>query len=89
MQLLIENAVKHNITSTKKPLIIEVTVENNHIIVKNNLQKKSSIENSTGIGLMNIAHRYKLFTDEQMTIIQTNEEFIVSLPLLNENSTLQ
>lgn len=82
LQLLIENAVKHNIISNKKPLTITITSEDQMLIVQNNLQKKSSIENSTKIGLHNIINRYTLICSEKVDICQTESHFTVKLPLI-------
>jgi len=88
LQLLIENAVKHNVISNRKPLMITIKSKNSSLIVENNLQKKSSIENSTKIGLQNIINRYQLITSESVDIQQTETHFTVKLPLLKENSYL-
>jgi len=88
LQLLIENAVKHNIISNRKPLLISIKSINSSLIVENNLQKKSSIENSTKIGLQNIITRYQLISSETVEIQQTETHFTVKLPLLKENSYL-
>ena len=64
LQLLIENAIKHNIVSYKKPLNIDIFSDDNFIIVKNNLQKKKqSKQNNTRVGLKNIQKRYQLMTN--------------------------
>ncbi|MCF8296762.1 MAG: histidine kinase [Saprospiraceae bacterium] len=84
MQLLIENAVKHNVISSKKPLTIEISIDDkDYVVVKNNLQKKSSTKDSTNVGLKNIKNRFRYFTQKQVNIIKNNEFFIVELPLLN------
>lgn len=88
LQLLVENAIKHNIISNRKTLFISITAEDDLLIVSNNLQKKTSVENSTHIGLQNIVNRYKYLSDQQVKITQTPYDFIVELPLLNENSKL-
>lgn len=85
LQLLVENAVKHNIASPKKPLTITIENINSTLIIRNNLQQKSSVENSTQIGLQNIIKRYELLTTQQVEIAQTETEFIVKLPLITEN----
>lgn len=87
LQMLIENAIKHNITSKLKPLHIEITVdEQNNLVVYNNLQPKLPDGESTNIGLKNIAQRYDLITGRQIDIIKTTDSFSVALPLIpNEN----
>ena len=85
LQLLIENAIKHNIISTKNPLTISIVVEEeNHLIrVTNNLQKKSTVLYSTKVGLENITERYRLLSSEKLVNIETSEtHFSVSIPLL-------
>ncbi|MFK8007387.1 MAG: sensor histidine kinase [Saprospiraceae bacterium] len=85
LQLLIENAIKHNIISTKKPLTITIDIdEQNHLIrVTNNLQKKSKVLHSTKVGLENIIERYRLLSDHKSVKIETTENyFTVSIPLL-------
>jgi LytS/YehU family sensor histidine kinase len=83
LQLLIENAIKHNIISTQKPLFIELSVNpQGHLVVKNNLQKKQQSMPSTGTGLQNIRNRYRFFSDEAVEVITTARHFIVTLPLL-------
>lgn len=88
LQLLIENAIKHNVISAKKPLAITIKNIDTSLIVENNLQKKSSIENSTKIGLQNIIKRYQLICSEKVEIEQTDTHFSVKLPLIKENAYL-
>ena len=59
LQITFENAIKHNIITSSKPLHIEVYLENENLVVKNNLQKKSTVGTSTKMGLLNIKNRYK------------------------------
>jgi len=82
LQLLVENALKHNIVSSESPLNIKVTTDEGQLIVRNNLQKKLQVEKSTGIGLMNIRNRYKLLTEKIVQVTETPQYFIVSLPLI-------
>jgi two-component system, LytTR family, sensor kinase len=82
LQLLFENAIKHNVISTEKPLKIEVFAENGHLVVRNNLQKKNQVMESTGVGLQNIKDRYRLVSDRAVEVIVTPQSFIVALPLL-------
>ncbi|MFM7358937.1 MAG: sensor histidine kinase [Sediminibacterium sp.] len=82
LQLLVENALKHNIVSKECPLHIDILAENNELIVRNNLQKKQLIEKSTGIGLKNIRNRYSLLTDRLITVTETPQFFTVALPLI-------
>lgn len=83
LQLLLENAIKHNIASSEKPLHIMIEQIQNCLIVRNRLQPKLTKEASQkGIGLSNIQKRYALLSDQKPTITQTEKEFIVELPLL-------
>ncbi len=86
LQLLIENAVKHNIVSKNKPLDIDVFVDNHgeYIHVKNNLQKKIQSVQSTGMGLKNIRDRFTYFTDKLMECHETKDSFEVKIPLLRK-----
>lgn len=83
LQILIENAVKHNIVSWEKPLQIEIYNEDDFIIVKNNLQPKASTL-SFGIGLNNIKKRYDLLNNKNIEIKQDENFFIVKLPLITK-----
>lgn len=83
LQMLIENAIKHNIISTECPLCIEVFVENAHLVVRNNLQRKNQVMDSTGIGLQNIRDRYRILTQLPVEVITSAQYFTVALPLLS------
>jgi sensor histidine kinase YesM len=84
LQLLLENAIKHNTISEKLPLYIDIYIENSFLIIKNNYQPKigTSAQKRNGIGLDNIKSRYKLFTDIKCQIQKTDNMFLVKLPLL-------
>lgn len=82
LQLLMENAIKHNIVSSDKPLQIHVFSDNGSLVVDNNLQMKKQISESTGIGLDNIRNRYKLLGDKQVKVTETDTNFTVSIPLI-------
>ncbi|MCB0642216.1 MAG: histidine kinase [Phaeodactylibacter sp.] len=82
LQMLFENAIKHNIISTADPLKIEVFLEEERLIVRNNLQPKHQETASTKLGLENIRSRYQFFTQEEVDVIVTQRYFIVALPLL-------
>jgi len=82
LQMLIENAIKHNEVSTAFPLTIEIKIANTKIEIKNNLQLRSSPEISCKTGLKNIKERYKFFSEEQVEIEETKNFFTVRLPLL-------
>ncbi|WP_229206953.1 sensor histidine kinase [Dyadobacter crusticola] len=83
LQLLLENAIKHNIASTENPLRIDIYLENDFLVVKNNLQLKSRItEESTGIGLSNISKRYELLMQQPVSVQNEAGYFVVKLPLV-------
>lgn len=84
LQMLIENAIKHNMVSKSHPLNIDVYVEKeSSIVVKNNLQIKNSLEKSTKTGLANIRKRYELLGNRKIDIITTAKNFMVAVPLIN------
>jgi len=83
LQMLIENAIKHNIASKKSPLTILLEKHDDYISVTNTLQKKEIEEESTKIGLKNIVSRYKLLSDKPVKIEETESRFIVKLPILH------
>ncbi len=82
LQLLLENAIKHNIVSRSKPLHVNIKSENNSIVVENKIQLKTSQLPSTKMGLKNIEQRYQLISDKSPVIKNDGETFYVSLPLL-------
>lgn len=82
LQLLIENAIKHNVVSKTKPLIVDIEIQDNRLVVSNKIQKKSTKTPSTKIGLKNIEKRYRLISDQLPKIQNDGQAFIVSLPLL-------
>jgi sensor histidine kinase YesM len=85
LQLLLENAIKHNVVSRAKPLEVNVNVANDFIVVTNKIQKKSSQLPSTKTGLKNIEKRYALISDRSVEIVNDGSQFSVALPLLNDN----
>ncbi|QRR04201.1 histidine kinase [Dyadobacter sandarakinus] len=83
LQLLLENAIKHNIASSEQPLCIEISAEDGCLMVRNNLQMKTSQPNeSAGIGLSNIRKRYELLSDKAIEIGNNDGYFTVRLPVL-------
>lgn len=84
MQMLLENAIKHNTIAEEEPLTIQIYIEGeSYIVVKNNLQKKRiPLEASSGMGLANIKSRYEFLSQDAVEITETADEFIVKLPLL-------
>lgn len=82
LQILMENAIKHNIVSSDRPLHIHVFTNNGNLVLSNNLQVKNQINESTGIGLDNIRNRYKLLGDKELKVTESESSFIVSIPLI-------
>lgn len=82
LQLLLENAIKHNIISKAKPLAIAVVVNDDKLIVENKIQPKSTQLPSTKLGLANIQKRYALISDTSIEIHNDGNRFRVSLPLI-------
>ena len=84
LQMLVENAIKHNIISEKMPLKISITNNNNFIIVKNNLQLKESMNESTKIGLKNLILRYEHVSEIVPRFYILANEYIAEIPLLKD-----
>lgn len=82
LQMLFENVIKHNIISAEKPLKIETFYENEHIVVRNNLQRKNQTMDSTGVGLDNIRERYQFLTQKEVGVIVSKEYFTVLIPVI-------
>jgi sensor histidine kinase YesM len=82
LQLLLENAIKHNVISKAKPLMIRVEANKKEIVISNKIQIKSTQLPSTKLGLKNIDHRYKLISKRLPNIQNSGTDFVVSLPLL-------
>lgn len=83
LQLLIENAVKHNTISIEEPLIIDLFMDSdNYLVVKNNLQARVQRMPSTGVGLKNIINRYKLLTTAIPEFQILNDRYIARIPLI-------
>jgi sensor histidine kinase YesM len=82
LQIVMENAIKHNIVSSDKPLKVHVYAENGNLLVRNNLQKKYQAIESTGIGLENIRNRCKILGNEEVKVTVSQTSFTVSIPLI-------
>lgn len=85
LQLLMENAIKHNSATRDRPLKISISdSEAGYIVMKNNIQEKKILEKSLKLGLLNIINRYKLLTEKQVSIASDKGHFTVKLPLLSK-----
>lgn len=83
LQILVENALKHNSVSENNPLKINIYKEDAFIVVSNNIQRKNSLDNSYGTGLTNLKNRIKLITGREAVVDQENNKFIVKTPIIN------
>jgi two-component system, LytTR family, sensor kinase len=81
LQILVENAIKHNKATRESPLIISIYLERGYIVVRNNLQKMSVQMSSTRVGLRNLAERTNLTVHKALVVEETNSDFIVKIPL--------
>ncbi|MBX2966174.1 MAG: histidine kinase [Cyclobacteriaceae bacterium] len=89
LQMLIENAIKHNVISTDMPLTIRIYAEKEYVIIENNLQKKKVLtEESVGIGLSNIKSRYEFLTGKETKVEEMDEVFRVKLPVIEHIDSL-
>lgn len=83
IQTLVENAVKHNEVSKRKPLTLIIeTTENGSLFVQNSIQAKITEEEGTGIGLTNLSKQFQLLLGKEITISKENNEFKVEIPLI-------
>jgi sensor histidine kinase YesM len=85
IQLLVENAVKHNEISSQHPLKITIKQEGECIVVQNSIQLKNNREESNGIGLRNLKSQYQYFSDGQVEVEETAELFTVKIPFIYED----
>ncbi|MCO5725359.1 2TM domain-containing protein [Robiginitalea marina] len=87
LQLLLENAVKHNVVTQESPLHIRVEERGGFIVVANTLQPKQVVKKSSGVGLQNIRNRYSLLTRRQVAIKMEDGTFEVAIPILTRQVT--
>ncbi len=83
LQMLVENCIKHNIVSAEKPLQIELFQNEQYLVVRNNLQPKRAVEESSHIGLENIRQRYKVLTGQEIKVEKNLTHFTVTLPVID------
>lgn len=81
IQMLVENAIKHNIITEKSPLVISIIADNDSMVISNTLNKAKS-ETTSGTGISNIRQRYSHFTDKPVEVTEGDGTFEVRIPLL-------
>jgi tetratricopeptide (TPR) repeat protein len=89
VQMVVENAIKHNEISNRNPLNISIFTHNDSLVIKNTIQRRTNETVSTGIGEKNITERYKLFSVDLPEFRNADTEYIVTLPLLREKEYLK
>ncbi len=82
LQLLVENAIKHNVVARKQPLTVDIYSQEGYLIVGNPIQERSDRVESTGKGLSNLATRFRLLKKKDLQIEKTAQLFLVKLPIL-------
>lgn len=85
LQLILENAVKHNQVMSSKKLYIKISEENGSLVVTNNYQPKQVLKESTGVGLRNIRDRYELLTNRPVQVNSNGKNFSIAIPILSES----
>lgn len=88
LQLLLENAVKHNMVTSSKPLHIKIFEAGGNLVIENNLQPKQIVKKSSGVGLANIKQRYELLTNKKVFINQEAKRFAVAIPMLTKQMSV-
>lgn len=85
LQILFENAIKHNIISNQRPLFVEIFIKDDaFLVVRNNLQKKNQTTRGTRLGLENIKNRYRFFSGQEVLVAESETDFTVTLPLIRQ-----
>jgi sensor histidine kinase YesM len=88
LQLLLENAVKHNVASEQRPLHIRIFIEGDYLVIQNDFQKKEVMQDGQGVGLQNIINRYGIITNRKVLIEQLEKTFTVKIPILTKQVTI-
>jgi LytS/YehU family sensor histidine kinase len=79
-----ENAIKHNAVSKEALLTVQLYAQDEHLVIRNNINIKTNKESGTGMGLQNIINRYAMLTDKRVIVDKTSNYFTVSLPILKQ-----
>jgi sensor histidine kinase YesM len=82
LQILIENAIKHNEFSNERPLLIAIVMNGKYLKVINNIRPKPYAINSTNIGLKNLSSRYRLLCNKDIVVESSKDTFSVKLPVI-------
>jgi sensor histidine kinase YesM len=82
LQILVENAIKHNEFTSAVPLVITIDMQNDELIIHNQVRKKILRKTSSRIGLQNLGERYRLTTSKEISVTESAGDFTVSLPVL-------
>ncbi len=82
LQMLIDNAIKHNSVQSQKPLLVTITDDDGYIVVRNNMQERKQIQTSNGTGLQQLRDLYGYLTDDLIYIEDEDEQYTIKLPLL-------
>jgi LytS/YehU family sensor histidine kinase len=84
LQILMENAIRHNEISKRNPLEISIaTTQNQTLVVSNTINKKFAPEPGAGVGLVNLSNQYRILGDQDISIRKEDQKFIVEIPLLS------
>ncbi|HEX2934617.1 MAG TPA: histidine kinase [Bacteroidales bacterium] len=84
LQILIENAVKHNEVSADKPLYVDITEIDDYLIVSNNIQERNYLPDSNFIGLKSLTFQYEFLSGRQMEIVNNGTSFVVKIPKIKQ-----
>ena len=84
LQVVLENAFKHNVIIPVQPLHIEISRENHWLVIRNNMQRKISHEYTLGIGQKNLVKRYAMISNLLPVFEIENSSYIVKLPLIKD-----
>ena len=82
IQNMVENAIKHNVISTEAPLIIDITVEDKYLVIKNNLQRKKIVDTSNRQGLTQLKALYSYLSKRPVVVEETDKLFAIKIPLI-------
>ncbi len=83
LQMMVENAIKHNVVSAEHPLTVDIhSDDQNRIVIRNNIHRKEDMEGSPGLGLANLRKRISVFSDDPLLVEETPESFTVTIPTI-------